>query len=848
MILREIANNWQSGITVALVSVPLSISLALAAGGTPVMGITTAVWAGIATAIFGGSQFNINGPAGALSGILSVYAVSYGPEVLPILAVLAGIIILGLMLFRLDIYVMFIPSAVMEGFSFAVAIIIGANQLRMGFGLPASVPVRPEFIFNFWETLKHLGELDILSTGTFLVGFGLLWFLVSKWSKIPWGVVLALIAIAIGYAAANGHMVMYKDVKTLQTRYGELNPEVFNFRIPGFPAPKNAQQTQNEVYWDILYGAFSVAFVSTLSHLINARVAERMTNIKFAQAREVFSAFVANFLCGIFGGLPSTAALARTTLNIKTGATSRASGIISAVFVCIISLVVLNWFKYLLLPIVAAILMVTAVRMVELQRLMHMWRFDRKMFWVTIFTTVICVVRDPTDGIIAGGIVSLFIYAKANSKAYGEVSSAIAKEKRITATRSARSIDEEAAAKERERVKSSYKRIGSIVTAGLVGGPEVDGPKADDDVDEEVDLESAHFTGDTLIYKFPSEMTYLNSPAHIERAKQLHQNFQYVILDMRSLYYVDVDGLNALTEIVEEFDRFDKLTLVSAVRPDMEAQLDFSKWYSTKKDKGLVLASDTACLHYIHDYEKKLATQDGDVALDSDSDDEVVSTPASAVAAPAVKAVDDHITSSPTFVVTNLSKTLAKGKAKEIDDPRYQPPPPVSSAPSSSSTAPVVSSPKPSAVPKQAEVEVEKPTEQPKAERLAESPKPSPNKEGAALVEKAAPIVEASPARAEPVAEPPTPVEPVAEETPSVSIVREAPSSPEVVEAAPLREPEPELEPEPVPEPVVPLEDDDEDLDDFTPAGVVSLKQASPVIVDAPAETPVALDDDEEII
>jgi sulfate permease, SulP family len=763
MIFREFIDNWRSGLTVALVSVPLSISLALAAGGTPVMGIITAIWAGISTAIFGGSQFNINGPAGALSGILSVYAVGYGVGVLPLLAVLAGFVIFAIMLLRFDIYVMFIPSAVMEGFSFAVAIIIGANQLRMGFGLPAEVPVRAEFIFNLWETITHLHWLDPLSTGTFLVGFALLWYLVTKAPKIPWGVILAAIAIAIGYATANGHMVMFKNVKTLQTRYGELNPEVFNFQIPSFPGPKSPSQSQTEVYWDVIYGAFSVAFVATMSHLINARVAERLTNIKYAQAREVFSGAIANFLCGIFGGVPATAALARTTLNIKTGATSRASGIISAISVCLISLVFLNWFKYLLLPAVASILMVTAVRMVELKHLMHMYRFDRKMFWVTIFTAVVCVARDLTDGIIAGGIVSLFIYAKANSKAYGEVSSAIAKEKRITATRSAQSIDEEAAAKERERVRKNYRKIGSIVTAGLTGGADGNKP-ADEQAGEdesELDLESAKFHGDTLIYKFPSELTYLNSPAHIERAKQLHTNFAYVILDMRSLYYMDVDGSNALNEIVDEFDRFDKLTLVSSVRPDMEEQLSISAWYTTKKSKGLVLHSDAACLHYIHDYEMTLDDQGDGIPLD---DDEL---PLEAVGAfrSAFAPVDDTITSSPTFIVSNLkttlSKTLPKGKEKESEV-----------APSSSSS----SAPAPAAAPVAAKVESPKKEEQPK---------------------------------------------------PPVAVAKEEPKKEEV--------------------PAVVTPTTVEDIEDeHVPAVPEHVPAAVIAIVDAPAETPVTLDDDED--
>ena len=106
----EIANNMKSGLTVALVSLPLSISLAIAADATPVQGIITACWAGGVSAAFGGSHYNVVGPTGALSGILSYYSVTYGSDIQPILAILTGIMCLGVYFSRLDKYLVFIPS------------------------------------------------------------------------------------------------------------------------------------------------------------------------------------------------------------------------------------------------------------------------------------------------------------------------------------------------------------------------------------------------------------------------------------------------------------------------------------------------------------------------------------------------------------------------------------------------------------------------------------------------------------------------------------------------------------------------------------------------------------------
>ncbi|HBP01180.1 MAG TPA: hypothetical protein DD454_03145, partial [Candidatus Moranbacteria bacterium] len=67
---EKLKSNWKSGITVSFVSLPLSISLAVAAGATPLMGVITAIWAGLVASVLGGSNYNIVGPTGALSGIL----------------------------------------------------------------------------------------------------------------------------------------------------------------------------------------------------------------------------------------------------------------------------------------------------------------------------------------------------------------------------------------------------------------------------------------------------------------------------------------------------------------------------------------------------------------------------------------------------------------------------------------------------------------------------------------------------------------------------------------------------------------------------------------------------------
>ena len=87
IIYTNLVQNWKSGITVSLVCIPVSISLAVSSQTSPVVGIITAIWAGIIAALFGGSRFNIVGPTGALSGILASYAIAHGATMLAVLGI-----------------------------------------------------------------------------------------------------------------------------------------------------------------------------------------------------------------------------------------------------------------------------------------------------------------------------------------------------------------------------------------------------------------------------------------------------------------------------------------------------------------------------------------------------------------------------------------------------------------------------------------------------------------------------------------------------------------------------------------------------------------------------------------
>lgn len=548
----EFKLNWKAGVTVALVSVPLSISLAIAAEAPPIMGIVTAIWAGGIAAAFGGSHYNIMGPTGALSGILAMYSTMFGVDILPFLSLLTGIICLVVFLLRVDSYFMFIPSAVVHGFTLGVAFIIALNQLNFALGLKG-LERHEHFYENVWNSLMHIPKANPWAFIVFLLGIGGLMFLSRKLPKFPWVIILALIGIAIGFFLEKKPDFPIK-LLTLHALYGDLTLHLFN--IPDIRLE----------YFDIsvFTAAFSVSFIAILETLISAKIADRMTNTSFSQAREVMGVGLANLFCGIFGGVPATAALARTALNVKSGATSRTAGIINAISIIIISFVLLPAFKYLIMPIVASILVNVAIRMVEFEHITHMWKHDKKMFILCIFTCLVCIFLEPTSGIVYGAIIGLLIFASNNAVGHGEL--AIQKGKKYVTSISAVTLDED----------------GAEALTALKGDSAI---------------------GDTLVYRIPGDLTYLNAPSHTDRSKKIPERYKTVILSLRHLFYLDLDGLDALTDMVSVWEMEKRRVIIAGVNDSCRDMLHHCKWYKDKEATGLAFPSYREALAYLTDTE-----------------------------------------------------------------------------------------------------------------------------------------------------------------------------------------------------------------------------------------------------
>lgn len=512
LLASRLRDNWQSGLTVALVSIPLSVSLAVASQATPTAGIITAIWAGLMAAIFGGSHFNIVGPTGALSGILATFAIVHGAGTLPMLAMMSGAFILLAYAFKLEKFLVFVPGSAIHGFTLGVAFIIAFNQINFALGL-SGLPKHERFISNLVESFAHLGATDATTFVIFLIFLAFMFVLAKYATKIPGAIILAPMGIVLGYLSA--HNTLHLSVQTLGERFPDMAAQLFAFPTLSLsPAMVSA--------------SLAVALIAILETMLSAKIADGMTKTKHDKRKEMFGLGVANIASGMMGGIPATAALARTSLNIKSGANHKTSGLVSAVAIAVISLLLLTTFTFIPLAVIAAILVFVAVRMIEHEHFGRMWKHDKKELVISLIVAFVTVYEDPIIGIIFGVALSLIIFMEKLSRGQFELI--------------------------------------------FHGNDDVEKLTSDS-------LDNITQHSDVIIYSIKGQLAYINSQSHVDRFAKSLNGYTTVILRLRELAFIDLDGIEAFNEIVEHIWAQNKTVLVSGVHPMVEVLLRESDVY-----------------------------------------------------------------------------------------------------------------------------------------------------------------------------------------------------------------------------------------------------------------------------
>ncbi len=379
-----------AGITVALVALPLCIAIAIASGATPDKGITTAIIGGFLVSLLGGSRVQIGGPTGAFIVVVYTIIAKHGYDGLVIATFMAGLILLAGGFLRLGRFVHLVPDPVIEGFTIGIAIIIATSQIKDFLGLKTGA-VPAEFI----DKLEVLWSArDSLSVWSAIAGVVAIVAILAARRAAPKWPGLFLVVAALSALIAWLHL----PIDDLAARYGTISG---GLPVPAFPDLAKADLLA------LLPASVTIAFLAAIESLLSAKVADRMIGSTHRSNAEILAQGAANLGSAMVAGLPVTGAIARTATNVRAGGRTPVAGIVHAIAILLITLFAAPMASHLALPVLAAILLVTAWNMAEPARWKEYLRENVRFKILLLVTLIGTVLFDLTVAIVAGTLLSL---------------------------------------------------------------------------------------------------------------------------------------------------------------------------------------------------------------------------------------------------------------------------------------------------------------------------------------------------------------------------------------------------------------------------------------------------------
>ena len=393
----KLVKDILAGITVAAVALPLALAFGVSSGADGAAGLITAIMAGLMIGTLSGASYQISGPTGAMSAILISLSQAYGLQGVFVASFISGLMLLVASIFKFGKIVSFIPTSVIAGFTSGIAILIFTQQIDNFFGVKCAGSTTIEKMLSYFDG-RFTPNLQAVLIGVIVILIMVCY--PKKWNaKVP----SSLVSIVIMLLA---NMIFKFDVAVVGSIPSTLLPEV---RLNIF-----------EVNWaqvgNFIMPAFSIAALGMIESLLCGASAGKMKNEKMNADQELFAQGIGNMVIPFFGGVPATAAIARTSVAIKAGGETRLTSVFHSVVLLLAMFILGPFMAQIPLSALAGVLMVTAWRMNEWHHIKAMFTNKVKtpilQFLVTMIATV---VFDLTVAIVLGVFLSMVMFVLNNS-------------------------------------------------------------------------------------------------------------------------------------------------------------------------------------------------------------------------------------------------------------------------------------------------------------------------------------------------------------------------------------------------------------------------------------------------
>ncbi|USO02514.1 MAG: SulP family inorganic anion transporter [Alphaproteobacteria bacterium] len=390
---EEAAQDIIASVTVGLIAFPLALSISTATGLPPQAGLVATIIGGILAAILGGTRFVVSGPNTIFFFTIIEAFNTVGFEGLLLATFIMGLILIGAGFAKLGFIIDYVPYSVTLGFMSGLSVVIISMVLKECLGLTQPlahgnliIQSWTLYFTNFWNTniFSFLMSVIVITSLRYYKG-----------SRYPVfiGAILATTLIA---------MIFRLPVETIGSRYADFSTIFSRARIPNL--------LSINLFVESLPYALTMTAVAVINSLLNATVVHDKTNTPVNPNQELIAQGAANVASACFGGLPVSATLSRTLVNIEQGAKTSLSSLFQAIFVWVLLLFSLPLLKKIPLACLNAVLLSIAFDILEPKKLWEQIKLPHGESVVCMTTFFLTIFVNNGVAILVGTMIAAFLF------------------------------------------------------------------------------------------------------------------------------------------------------------------------------------------------------------------------------------------------------------------------------------------------------------------------------------------------------------------------------------------------------------------------------------------------------
>ena len=516
--------DLMAGLTVAAVARPLALAFGVSSGSTAAAGLVTAIIAGLVIGTLSGGYYQISGPTGAMAAILISIIARYGMQGVFTATLIAGILLVLCGIFHIGRLTGFIPAPVITGFTSGIAVIIALGQIDNFFGVTSEGSSAILKLLSYSQ-LGFPVNIQAAALGLFVVLFMV--FFPKKWNAVVPASFLSIIFATVL------SVILNLDIQTV----GAIPKTLFLDTRLDLSAITPAHLS------GLIGPAVSIAMLGMIESLLCGASAGKMANVRLNSDQELVAQGIGNIILPFFGGIPATAAIARTSVALKSGARTRLTGIFHALGLLAFMFILGPVMAKIPLSALAGVLMVTAFRMNDWQEIRYIFSHHFKgaaaKYLITMAATI---VFDLTTAILIGVVTALVLLVS---------------------------------------------RLANI---------EINYEKVNMDRVRSSDAALAKEFGNAVVAYLTGSVIFANTQA-IEEMETCTKEYDTVLLSMRGVSYMDISGAIAFMHVLSDLQAEGKRILLCGVPTSTMAMLKRSDIYDMIGEENFYWSVEKAILH-----------------------------------------------------------------------------------------------------------------------------------------------------------------------------------------------------------------------------------------------------------